>query len=310
MKYLDFYNPNQKVVKALFGIKLFGSKNEDIMPELDTSNQDSIKAWQDWAVRNGHMTQDQVDTGYGIYGSKTRAAYANAQAANQSNGSTPTLTHLSRKEASEMYQQGPGIGSSAWTAIHHVLTPEWGKASITPGIKKQVVAAVSNKGVSNEWQKAGYGTWNQYNGQSGDASQQSSTGNAVKDTHGKMEYRLSPDGKSIEVKDDYYFGIPWTIDENGKWNDQRGWDNKEYETGDDAYTWYNKPWKNLKAAWYTAKLISKGALNSEKTGLPIEQNVKRLGEAFATIQGKKRDHSYSIPIEKANQWIDEFRNGE
>jgi len=44
MKYLDFYNTNPKVVKALFGIKLFGSKNEDTMPELDTSNKDSIKA--------------------------------------------------------------------------------------------------------------------------------------------------------------------------------------------------------------------------------------------------------------------------
>lgn len=43
MKYLDFYNTNPKIVKALFGIKLFGNKNEDVMPELDDTDKNSIK---------------------------------------------------------------------------------------------------------------------------------------------------------------------------------------------------------------------------------------------------------------------------
>lgn len=295
MNYLNIYG-NSPIIKALLGRK---------MPELNSNDPESVKRWQDWAVKNGYMTQEQVDTGYGVYGSRTKEAYVKAQQKLNS-----TLTKLSKNEASQMYQNGPGVGSSAWTAIHHVLTPEWGDASVTPGIKKQAVAIIANKGLSDDWQKIGYGTYNQYNGQFGDASQQSSSGNALKDTHGKMEYRLSPDGENIEIKDEYYFGVPWTIDENGKWNDQGGWNNKEYKTGDNAFTWYNRRWKNLKAIGYTAKLIANGALNSKKTGLPLEQNIKRLGEAFATIQGKKRDHSYSIPITQANEWISEFQNGE
>lgn len=110
MKYLDFYNTNPKVVKALFGIKLFGSKNEDTMPELDTSNKDSIKAWQDWAVRNGHMTQEQVDTGYGTYGSKTKAAYAVATSNNSSqpvadNSTDKNSWFLSKKKANDYLNQ-------------------------------------------------------------------------------------------------------------------------------------------------------------------------------------------------------------
>ena len=54
------------------------------------------------------MTQEQVNTGYGIYGPRTKAAFANAQ-----QKLNPTLTKLSKNEASQMYQNGPGIGSSA-----------------------------------------------------------------------------------------------------------------------------------------------------------------------------------------------------
>lgn len=39
MKYLDFYNTNPKIIKALFGIKLFGDK----MPELNANDTNSIK---------------------------------------------------------------------------------------------------------------------------------------------------------------------------------------------------------------------------------------------------------------------------
>jgi hypothetical protein len=39
-----------------------------------------IKALQDSLVKQGYMTQAQVDTGYGIYGPKTTAAYAKYQA--------------------------------------------------------------------------------------------------------------------------------------------------------------------------------------------------------------------------------------
>lgn len=57
------------------GETLFGSNKP---PEINPNDQASIKAFQDWAVKNGHMTQAQVDTGYGIYGPKTKAAYAKA----------------------------------------------------------------------------------------------------------------------------------------------------------------------------------------------------------------------------------------
>ena len=39
-------------------------------------NTQQIKALQDGLVKQGYMTQAQVDTGYGIYGPKTTAAYA------------------------------------------------------------------------------------------------------------------------------------------------------------------------------------------------------------------------------------------
>ena len=57
------------------------------MPELDDTDKNSIKQWQDWAVRNGYMTQAQVDTGYGTYGRQTKAAYA---AATSNNSSQPS----------------------------------------------------------------------------------------------------------------------------------------------------------------------------------------------------------------------------
>lgn len=96
MKYLDFYNTNPKIVKALFGIKLFGNKNEDVMPELDDTDKNSIKQWQDWAVRNGYMTQAQVDTGYGTYGRQTKAAYAAATSQNTSDNSSNTSNNSKR----------------------------------------------------------------------------------------------------------------------------------------------------------------------------------------------------------------------
>lgn len=68
MNYLDYMN-NKPVMKALFGNK---------MPELNPNDKESIKKWQDWAVRNDYMTQAQVDTGYGTYGKQTKAAYAAA----------------------------------------------------------------------------------------------------------------------------------------------------------------------------------------------------------------------------------------
>ena len=39
MKYLDFYKTDPKVIKALFGIKLFRDK----MPEINTNDVNSIK---------------------------------------------------------------------------------------------------------------------------------------------------------------------------------------------------------------------------------------------------------------------------
>lgn len=78
MNYLDYMN-NQPVMKAFFGNK---------MPELNPNDKDSVKKWQDWAVRNGYMTQAQVDTGYGTYGRQTKAAYAAAQQSGKSTSSS------------------------------------------------------------------------------------------------------------------------------------------------------------------------------------------------------------------------------
>lgn len=72
INYLDYMN-NPPIMKAFFGNK---------MPEIDPNDTESIKRWQDWAVQNGHMTQEQVDTGYGIYGPRTKAAYNKAFSTN------------------------------------------------------------------------------------------------------------------------------------------------------------------------------------------------------------------------------------
>lgn len=81
MKYFNVYNTNSPIVKAQWGKK---------MPEINTSDPESIKRWQDWAVRNKYMTQEQVDTGYGVYGPRTKAAYASAQKSGKSTSSSNT----------------------------------------------------------------------------------------------------------------------------------------------------------------------------------------------------------------------------
>lgn len=43
------------------------------------STNDTNKKLQDWLVKNGYMTQTQVDTGYGTYGPQTKAAVAKLQ---------------------------------------------------------------------------------------------------------------------------------------------------------------------------------------------------------------------------------------
>lgn len=40
---------------------------------------DNVKQLQDWLVKNGYMTQDQVNTGYGTYGPQTKSAVAALQ---------------------------------------------------------------------------------------------------------------------------------------------------------------------------------------------------------------------------------------
>lgn len=74
--YLDYFNTNTPIIKAKRGELL----------TIDPNNIDSIKAFQDEAVRLGLMKQeDLVGRGYGSYGPKTKAAYAHYQ-----NGITPS----------------------------------------------------------------------------------------------------------------------------------------------------------------------------------------------------------------------------
>jgi hypothetical protein len=56
-------------------------------------NTAQIKALQDDLVKHGYMTQEQVNTGYGIYGPKTTAAFAKYQAdANNAITKHPAIT--------------------------------------------------------------------------------------------------------------------------------------------------------------------------------------------------------------------------
>lgn len=76
MNYLDYIN--QPILKAFFGNK---------MPTLGpNASEKDVKKFQDWAVDNGYMTQEQVNTGYGKYGPRTTAAYQKA-VADQRSGS-------------------------------------------------------------------------------------------------------------------------------------------------------------------------------------------------------------------------------
>ena len=74
--YLDYFKTNTPILKAKRGELL----------TIDPNNIDSIKAFQDEAVRLGLMKQeDLIGRGYGSYGPKTKAAYTHYQ-----NGTTPT----------------------------------------------------------------------------------------------------------------------------------------------------------------------------------------------------------------------------
>lgn len=74
--YLDYFNINTPIIKAKRGELL----------TIDPNNIDSIKAFQDEAVRLGLMKQeDLIGRGYGSYGPKTKAAYTHYQ-----NGTTPS----------------------------------------------------------------------------------------------------------------------------------------------------------------------------------------------------------------------------
>lgn len=146
MNYLDYIN-KQPVMKAFFGNK---------MPKIDPNDKESVKKWQDWAVRNGHMTQEQVNTGYGVYGPKTKAAYNKlinqGQSQNTSNRQLPSFEQY-------MYNTGAlgGRATSGWNSF-------WGRVSnaadeigtavgsflgidteLNEGAKRQFVANVGNK---------------------------------------------------------------------------------------------------------------------------------------------------------------------
>ena len=74
--FLDIINTDSPIIKARKGELL----------TIDENNIDSIKAFQDEAVKLGLMKQeDLVGRGYGSYGPKTKAAYAHYQ-----NGTTPS----------------------------------------------------------------------------------------------------------------------------------------------------------------------------------------------------------------------------
>lgn len=81
MNYLDYIN-NPPIIKAFFG---------DKMPRVNPENERSVKKFQDWAVENGYMKQeDLVGKGYGTFGPRTTEAYRKASANSKKPSSTQT----------------------------------------------------------------------------------------------------------------------------------------------------------------------------------------------------------------------------
>ena len=143
MKYFEFYNTTSPVILAQKGRK---------MPELNANDTNSVKRWQDWAVQNGYMTQEQVDTGYGIYGPRTKAAFAKAIQSNpqESSQKLPSFEQY-------MYNTGALGGQASGlsrikrlgNAIDEVKTM-LGSAlgfsnEIGEGAKRQIVSHLSSK---------------------------------------------------------------------------------------------------------------------------------------------------------------------
>ena len=154
------------------------------------------------------MTQDQVNTGYGIYGPKTRTAYNKALNASKNEH----LNRLSLEEAQYQYQNAglsDGIYSAMGDALSHILRPEFMNLGTNKSAQKQIAAIIGYKGLpkpgtSNTIDYSDYGRMTE---QSSNPNEQSAENNAAGKTVGKATYKLSEDGKSIEVLDSYDFHI-------------------------------------------------------------------------------------------------------
>ena len=85
---------------------------------------DQIKAIQDSLVAQGYMTQEEVNTGYGVFGPKTTAAYAKYQAAIKgavaNNPVTSTITTADS-------------GSSADEIVNAYITGDWSNIKKSDG---------------------------------------------------------------------------------------------------------------------------------------------------------------------------------
>lgn len=154
------------------------------------------------------MTQDQINTGYGIYGPKTKAAYNKALNASKND----TLNRLSLKEAQYQYQNAglfDGIYSVMDDAITHILLPEFMNLRPNKPVQKQIAAIIGYKGLPKPGEEIiiDYSDYGNMTKQSPNANEQSAENNAAGKTMGQTRYILSKDGKSIEVKDRYDFHI-------------------------------------------------------------------------------------------------------
>lgn len=273
------------------------------MPLLNPKDPQSIKKWQDWAVKNKYMTQDQVNTGYGIYGPKTKAAYNKALNASKNED----LNRLSLKEAQYQYQNAglfDGVYSVIDDALNHVLWPEFMNLRPNKPVKKQIAAIIGYKGLPKPGESItiDYSDYGKMSGQSSNPNEQSAENNAAGKTIGLTKYTLSEDGKSVEVHDRYDFHT-----ERVPVRDSSGniisWKTKE----EHGYLDGSKD-----AGWGTAlsglyrDIVDNKMLSAEYKpagkSLPMVKRLEHLGENFGTRQGKSRESSFIIPISRINRW--------
>ena len=285
------------------------------MPNLNPKDKQSIKDWQDWAVKNNYMTQEQVNTGYGIYGPKTQVAYNkaindkkstnNKKTNNERKG--PVITKLSLDEAKNKYTNAgifDGTISVIDDALFHILAPRFFNLGTNRATKKQIAAIIGYNGMPKPGTqvKIDYGDYGKMTGQSSNPNTQSPKDNAAGKTVGLAQYKLSPNGRAIEVIDDYDFHTERIPIRNAS-GDIISW-KTYYDSG------YLDGTKD--AGWGTAlkglyedivenKMLTTSYKPYGKT-VSFLKRLEHLGENFGTRQGKTRNSSFTLPIWLINRW--------